>query len=127
MSPQCLLSGTLPPLSLQKSVDIVWNEVQGFSKKYQPYATNFSYEGSTPLFTKQYPSLIPQTAKEIQDLVTAQQNHQLLHISLQQLAHYYLRQYTWYVVDKNIAQMKPCTKTNYLLAFHQLDHELLDP
>ena len=123
----CLLQGKLPKLSLQESIDTLRNDIQWFQNMYHPFAQSFIYSGTKPIFKSQYPTIIPHTEKEIRDMRQAVQAGQKVSISLKQLAHYYVSWYTFYVADKDISQLKPCTKTNYLLALSSVDQLLLKP
>ena len=123
----CLLQGKLPKLTLQESVDTMRNDIKGFQNMYHPFSQSFIYSGTKPIFTSSYPAIIPSTDKEIRDMRQAAQAGQKISISLKQLAHYYLSSYTFYVADKDISQLKPCTKTNYELALTSVDKLLLKP
>lgn len=123
----CLLEGKLPKLSLKASVDAVRNDIIGFQSIYPTNVASFIYSGTKPIFKTTYPSLIPSTQKEIRDMKQAAKEHQKIKISLKQLAHYYLNTYTFYVADKDISQLRPCSKTNYELGLTTIDKILLKP
>ena len=123
----CLLQGKLPKLTLQESVDTIRNDIKWFQNIYQPFTTSFIYSGTKPIFTSSYPAILPSTDKEIRDMRQAAHEGLRIRISLQQLAHYYLSWYMFYVADKDIAALKPCTKTNYELALTSVDKLLLKP
>jgi hypothetical protein len=124
VSPQCLLKGTLPKLSLQEVVDEVRPQVKGFDHIYLPHSSQFIYEGTNLLFAKKYPPLLPQTQAEKDDLREATAQQKTILITRNQLAHYYLSTFSFYVADKDISQLKPCTKQNYMTAFTSLDKRL---
>lgn len=123
----CLLQDKLPKLSLQESVDTLRNDIQRFQDMYQPFSPSFIYSGTKPIFKSSYPNIIPSTDKEIHDMRQAAQAGQKIGISVKQLAHYYLSGYTFYVADKDISALRPCTKTNYELALTSVDKLLLKP
>jgi hypothetical protein len=93
---------------------------------YHPFA-QFIYSGTKPIFKSSYPTIIPSTDKEIRDMRQAAQAGQQVSISVKQLAHYYTSGYTFYVADKDISELKPCTKQNYELALTSVDKLLLKP
>lgn len=123
----CLLQGKLPKLSLQESVDTLRNDIKWFQSLYKPEVASFIYSGTKPIFTSSYPAIIPSTDKEIRDMRQAAQARQKIILTMKQLAHYYLSWYTFYVADKDISQLKPCTKQNYELALTSVDKLLLKP
>lgn len=123
----CLLQGKLPKLSFKEAVDVVWDEVKGFQDVYMSQQTSFLYSGTQPMFKNEYPSLLPVTKKEIVDMRQAAKEGKRISISLKQLAHYYISWFTFYVADKDISQLKPCTKQNYELALTSVDKLMLQP
>lgn len=44
--------------SFTQSVDLVWDDIVGFSDEYKLYSGNFVYDGATPLFTGDMHSFI---------------------------------------------------------------------
>ena len=127
VSPQCLLEGKLPKLSLQEVVDEIWPQVKGFKNIYLPHTSKFVYEGTSLIFGENSPPLLPQTQKEKDDLREAAIQHKTILITRKQLAHYYLTTFSFYVADKDISQLKPCTKQNYITAFSSLNKKTLPP
>lgn len=123
----CLLQGKLPKLTVQESIDTIRNDIKWFQNMYKPEVASFIYSGTKPIFTSSYPVIIPSTDKEIHDMRQAAQSRQKIMLTMKQLAHYYTSGYTFYVADKDISQLKPCTKTNYELALTSVDKLLLKP
>ena len=54
----CVLQGNLPKLSTQEVVDMLWEEIVGFSDMYQPFEETYRYYGSSPMFQSKFSSLL---------------------------------------------------------------------
>ena len=105
----------------------MWDNIQGFETMYQSQNPEFIYAGTHPVFRKKYPSILPVTEKEIVDMKKATQEGKKVMISLQQLAYYYTSGFAFYVADKDISFLRPCSKTNYELALGSIDKIVLAP
>lgn len=123
----CLLEGKLPKLSIQESVDAVRDDIQSFKYVYQSDSPSFIYSGAIPIWSTSYRSIFPQTQSELASLRKAAKDNKKVMFSLKYLAHHYLSGYVFYVADKNIGQLKSCTKKNYELALSSIDSLVLKP
>ena len=124
LDPVCVLNGRLPNLSLKDRADIVWTRILSFSKGYDSQAETILYRPAEIALSKAN-NLYPLTEKRRQQLVLAHQKGKKIWFPLSFFASLVVPNLAFYISEKDISQLKPCTKHNYLLAFETLDGKLI--
>lgn len=124
LDPVCVLNGRLPNFSLKDRADIVWTRILSFSKGYDSQAEVILYRPAEITLSKA-DNLYPLTEKRRQQLVLAHQKGKKIWFPLSFFASLVVPDLAFYISEKDISQLKPCTKHNYLLAFETLDGKLI--
>lgn len=124
LDPVCVLNGRLPNFSLKDRADIVWTRILSFSKGYDSQAEVILYRPAEITLSKAN-NLYPLTEKRRQQLVFAHQKGKKIWFPLSFFASLVVPDLAFYISEKDISQLKPCTKHNYLLAFETLDGKLI--
>jgi hypothetical protein len=74
----CVLQGKLPQLSTKDIVDLLRDDIQGFTEIYQPFETTYTYYGSQPLFKTDFNSLLNGSFENNEQLIQlAKQREQI--------------------------------------------------
>ena len=124
LDPVCVLNGRLPNFSLKDRADIVWTRILSFSKGYDSQTETILYRPAEIALSKA-DNLYPLTEKRRQQLVLAHQKGKKIWFPLSFFASLVVPDLAFYISEKDISQLKPCTKHNYLLAFETLDGKLI--
>lgn len=120
ISPSCLLRSIDTGMSVKSALDLLTPYLEGVPIVYNTASPNFSYEATTPIFSKK---LFPVTIRDPLDyafLLSLQKEGKVFRISKVQLAYLMSKSWSWYGVWKDMTPLKPCTKQNYYVAFSSL-------
>lgn len=121
ISPSCLLREVTTGMSDDDVLSLIMPYVTDIPVVYNTAASTFSYEATTPIFSKR---LFPVTIRDPLDyafLLDLQKKETNIEVSKLQLAYLISKSWSWYGVWKwDVWFLKPCTKQNYYVAFSSL-------
>jgi hypothetical protein len=121
ISPSCLTRSITTGMSEDEVMKLIMPYVIDIPVVYNTASPIFSYEATTPIFSKK---LFPVNIRDPLDyafLLDLQKKWTKIKISDLQLAYIISKSWSWYGVWKwDIWSLKPCTKQNYYVAFSSL-------
>ncbi len=126
VTPSCILKNKLPKLEFTEAVDHIRPYITSFNTVYNEYATTFTYEGTSPIFKKNY-DITAKTTNEIVTLAYLQKAEKKLRIDKSALAYNTIKDANFYVVYRDISPLKRCTKQNYFVAANILNDTIIAP
>ena len=120
VNPSCILEGKLPELNLKDRVDAVWSRLARVGTGYLAHEAFAVYR---PESVELQPGdgLFPLSEQRRSALLSAQKKNKKAELPLSFFAERSKSSLAFFIADKDISQLKPCTRTNYLLAFENLD------
>lgn len=120
VNPSCILEGKIPQLSLKDRIDAVWNSISRIGTGYLSHQAFMVYRPES-VEIKSENTLFPLSKQRRNALLSAQKENKKAELPLSIFAEPSKSSLAFFIADKDISQLKPCTKTNYLLAFENLD------
>lgn len=120
VNPSCILQGKIPQLSLKDRIDAVWKRLSRVETGYLSHQAFSVYRPKSVEF-QSGDTLFPLSRERRNALLSAQKKNKKAELSLSLFAENVKSSLAFFIADKDISQLKPCTKTNYLLAFENLD------
>lgn len=120
VNPSCILQGKIPQLSLKDRIDAVWKRLSRIETGYLSHQAFSVYRPKSVEF-QSGDTLFPLSRERRNALLSAQKKNKKAELSLSLFAENVKSSLAFFIADKDISQLKPCTKTNYLLAFENLD------
>jgi hypothetical protein len=69
VSAHCALQGKLPPLPVKTIVDLLREDISGFTEVYQPFKQTYRYYGAQPLFKQPFSFLLDGSYEANQQLL----------------------------------------------------------
>ncbi len=124
MSPSCLLKNDLPILAFKDAIDYLWPYIESFNTIYNDTSQVFSYQWTTPIFTKNY-EIVPKTLEEKLTLIRLQNKWDKIRIHKSALAYQTAKKANFYTVYKDTSILKRCTKQNYTIALEKINGKML--
>lgn len=124
LDPPCVLKGSLPQFSLKDRADMIGERIASVAKWYNSQAEATAYKPAEISFSKGI-NLYPLTTKRRQKLLLAQQKKEKVWFPLSFFTPLVVWDVAFYASEKDISQLKSCTKHNYLLAFENLDGKVI--
>lgn len=124
VSPECILAGELPKLSLQDRADAVWTVIESFWTGYLSDKEFIIYKPEKVSIDKTK-SIYPLSKQEKKRLTIAKEKGETVEIPLSAFAKAILPELAFFISQKDLSNLKPCTKFNYLLAFNNLDWKVI--
>lgn len=126
LNPDCLLKGKPPAFSLQEKAEIVLHHLAEWGSGYQPDLQFAVYGGDSVKLTTDK-ALFPLSSELREQLQKAEIVGQHIQLSSERFAKMLSQDLLFWGSEKEISQMGPCTKQNYLLAFDNLNNTLIQP
>ena len=124
ISPICLLKNELPQIEYKEAIDYLWQYIDSFNTIYNEASQNFSYQGTTPIFTKDY-EILPKTLEEKLTLIRLQNQWKKIRIHKSSLAYQTIKKTNFYTVYKDTSILKRCTKQNYTVALNRINGKVV--
>lgn len=124
ISPICLLKNELPQIEFKDAIDYLWPYIEGFNTVYNDTAQIFSYQWTTPIFTKNY-EILPKTLEEKLTLIRLQNKWDKIRIHKSSLAYQTTKKANFYTVYKDTSILKRCTKQNYNVALQKINGKMI--
>lgn len=124
LEPSCILQGKLPKFSLKDRADMIGSRIASVDNGYDSQSEAILYKPVEITLNKRT-NLYPITEKRRKNLLLAQKKGEKIGFPLSFFAPFVVSDLAFYVSDKDISQLKPCTKHNYLLAFGTLDGKVI--
>lgn len=124
VNPSCILEGKLPLLELQDRIDAVWTSIDHVGSGYLSN-TSFAVYTSDHISLFQNEKLFPLSRTNRSYLLDIQKKGGKAELPLSSFAPYAEQSLSYFISDKDISNLKPCTRTNYLLAFENLDGKVI--
>ncbi len=120
VNPSCILEGKLPQLRLKDRIDAVWSRISSVGIGYLSHQAFVVYRPESVVL-QPGDALFPLSEQRRSALLAAQKKNKKAELPLSLFAENARSSLAFFVSDKDITQLKPCTRTNYLLAFENLD------
>lgn len=124
VDPDCILSAQLPQLTLQDASDAVWKNLKTLGTGYR---SDLAFAVYTPEQLTLHPAerLYPLSQTRREALITAKTAKKQIQLPLALFGPLVVSDLAFFVADKDISSLKPCTKANYLLAFENLNGKII--
>lgn len=120
VNPSCILEGKLPQLSLKDRIDAVWSRLARVGTGYLAHEAFAVYRPES-VELQSGDDLFPLSDQRRNALLVAQKKNKKAELPLSLFAERSKSSLAFFIANKDISQLKPCTRTNYLLAFENLD------
>lgn len=124
MSPSCLLKNELPVIEFKEAIDYLWPYIDSFNMVYNDASQTFSYQGTSPIFKKNY-EILPKTLEEKLTLARLQNKWEKIRIHKSSLAYQTVKKANFFTVYKDTSILKRCTKQNYTIALNKINGTIL--
>lgn len=123
----CIQKKQLPQLSLVDIVNEVWNQIEWFSGYYDPLSQSFDYYGANPIFLTNWNPYLRWDDEADLLVSEAIKSRKKVSFTCTELAQYYAKHLSYFVSDKDLTNLKKCTRTNYLIALEWIDGVIMNP
>lgn len=123
----CIQKKQLPQLSLVNIVNEVWNQIEWFSGYYNPLSQSFDYYGANPIFSTNWNPYLRWDDEANLLVSEAIKSRKKVSFTYTELAQYYAKHLSYFVSDKDLTNLKKCTRTNYLIALEWIDGVIMNP
>lgn len=124
ISPSCLLKNDLPIIEFKEAIDYLRPYIESFNMVYNDASQIFSYQWTTPIFTKDY-EILPKTLEEKLTLIRLQNKWEKIRIHKSSLAYQTIKKANFYTVYKDTSILKRCTKQNYNVALQRINGKMI--
>lgn len=126
VSPRCLLLGKLPSLTLTEKIELFWDFLIPEEGGYDPALLTATYRPQWFQISTNK-SLFPLSEHHQKAIQKALQAQELFFVPVELVAGHFAGDLALFSSHKDISNLSPCTKHNYLLAFEHLDGKKIAP
>ncbi len=130
LSPICLLNWQIPKLSMQDALKTSWQYVDAFDNSYDLKRKYFEYHWANPIFENKVQNLLPLYDYSIINeylLISLNYKNIMIKIPKNIIAINTMKDFSYYVVWKDLWNQWKCWLQNYMVAYNSLDNLILKP
>jgi len=128
ISPICFFKWEIPKLPFTQAVDISWPYIKGFDNIYDLKSINFYYTSAKPILAFTPESISIFFNKSIENkILSFVLYHKKIYVKIpvEYIALYQLKNYSFYVSDKDLSKRNKSRLHNFNIAINTLDNYLL--